>query len=253
MLSMLLFPAGQLLAQQRPLPPCAGPSHPGAGAVGASLNQLTWIDDISIVDWVPPDCTEWNAQPVRALLAAAGRFRLAGDSTILAERLARISAMTEMRYWSSTRNRWRYLFEEAHALGGPANDAIREDFSESDLVADAELFYWLQEDNPTNGVVYRMIIHERSANRLVFETINESPMQAKLLFFRRTVADPGEFRQLYLIERESDNVWHYYSLVRMSGTGGGSGASEASYRNRAEAFFRYIAGIEMTREPPAAR
>jgi hypothetical protein len=32
-----------------------------------------------------------------------------------------------------------------------------------------------------------------------------------------------------------------------------AGTSEANYKNRAEAFFRHLAGLKMDREPPAAR
>jgi hypothetical protein len=217
------------------------------------LNQLAWVDDESIADWSPPDCTGWETRPVRALLGAAGRFRLSGDSTVLVERLARISAMTDMIYYSATRNRWRELFDEAYALSRPDPDAAREDFTAADLEANTEAYFWLQENNPTAGVVYRVSLHDKTPNRLVFETVNVTPLKTELLFIRRTVADPGDFRQLYILEREHDDVWQYYSLARMSGSGALAGLSEESLRNRAEAVFRYIAGLDMAREPPAAR
>lgn len=253
MLSALLWPGCGLLAQQGPVPPCEGPPRPAASSPGSLLNQLAWVDDESITDWSPPDCTGWETRPVRALLGAAGRFRLAGDSTVLVERLGRISAMTDMIYWSSTRNRWRELFDEAHALSRPDPDATREDFSAAELGTNSEAYFWLQENNPTAGVVYRVSIHDRTPNRLVFETVNVTPLKAEMLIFRRTVANPGDFRQFYILQRESDDIWHYYSLARMSGAGTLAGLSEASLRNRAEAVFRYIAGLEMAREPPAAR
>jgi hypothetical protein len=252
-LAALLWPGSGLLAQQVPVPPCEGPPHPDASSPGSLLNQLAWVDDESIADWSPPDCTGWEKRPVRALLAAAGRFRLSGDSAVLVERLGRISAMTDIIYWSSTRNRWRKLFDEAHALASPDSDATREDFAATELVANAQVHFWLQENNPTAGVVYRVSIHDRTPNRLVFETVNVTPLQAQLLLYRRTIANPREFRQLYFLQRESDDVWRYYSLARMSGTGTLAGLSEASLRNRAEAVFRHIAELEMTREPPAAR
>jgi Family of unknown function (DUF6675) len=242
-----------IFAQNAPLPPCAGPPNPAAGAVGDSLNQLVWMEDELPADWSPHVCTGWSAGPTKVLLAAAGRFRMAGDSAALVRRLTGISGLTDILYWSSSRGRWRKLFEEAVALSRPDRKATRGDFIEGDLVPDAQLYYWLKEDNPTAGVVYQVLVQERTPSRLVFETVNVTPVKAKLLVFRAEVAAPGEYRQLYYIERERDDVWRYYSLVRMGRAGSLAGTSAANYRNRAEAYFRYLAGLKMDREPPAAR
>jgi hypothetical protein len=240
-------------AQDGPVPPCAGPPNPAAGAVGAGLNQLVWMEDEVPVDWAPPACIGWSAGPTKVLLAAAGRFSMAGGTAPLLRRLTRISALTDMVYWSSSRGRWRKLFEETVALSEPERKATRADFVEADFVPDAELYYWLKEDNPTAGVVYQTLVHERTPDRLVFETVNVTPVNAKLLIFRAEIAAPGEYRQLYYIEREHDDIWHYYSLVRMGRAGSLAGTSAANYQNRAEAYFRYLAALRMDREPPAAR
>lgn len=242
-----------VFAQDGPVPPCAGPASPTAGTVGDSLNQLVWMEDQLPVDWSPPVCSGWSAGPTKVLLAAAGRFNMPGDSVALVRRLTSISTLTEMVYWSSSRGRWRNLFEEAVALSEPDRKATRADFIEDDFVPDAELYYWLKEDNPTAGVVYRTLVRERTPSRLVFETVNVTPVKARLLIFRAEIAAPGEYRQLYYIERESDDVWHYYSLVRMGRASSLAGTSAANYRNRAESYFRYLAGLRMDREPPAAR
>jgi hypothetical protein len=83
--------------------------------------------------------------------------------------------------------------------------------------------------------------------------INLSPLKATLLLVRREVAAPEEFRQLYFFEREDGDVWRFYALLRMSGAGSLLGTSATHYLNRTEAYFRYLAGLPMTREPPAAR
>ena len=249
---VLSLSSAHLPAQSAPVPPCAGPPHPAAGAVGASLNQLVWIDDEVPAGWSPPACTGWAAGPTRALLAAAGRFEMAGDTAVLAGRLARISQLEDMIYWSASRGRWRNLFEDVAALSALDRDARRADFTADDLVPNAELHYWLEEDNPTAGVVYRMLIHERTPDRLVFESVNLTPLRARVLVFGREVAPAGEYRQLYYIEREDGDTWRYYSLIRMGRAGSLTGTSAANYRNRAEAYFRYLAGLRMDREPPAA-
>lgn len=241
-----------VLAQSTPLPPCAGPPNPTAGDVGDSLNQLVWMEDELPGDWSPSACTGWSAGPTKVLLAAAGRLSVDGDSAALAARLTSISTLTNIVYWSSSRGRWRNLFKEAVALSAPDRKARRADFIEDDFVPDRELYYWLKEDNPTAGVVYQMLVHERTPSRLVFETINVTAVKAKLLFLRAEIAARGEVRQLYYIERETDDTWRYYSLIRMGRASGLARTSAANYRNRAEAYFRFLAGLRMDREPPAA-
>jgi hypothetical protein len=240
-------------AQREPVPPCAGSPVPAAGNAGDSLNQLVWIEDELAADWSPPACTGWPRGPTKVLLAAAGRFTMSGDTEALVSRLARISALTGIVYWSSTRSRWRNLFKEAVALTRPDRRARRADFSEQDFEPGAQLYYWLKEDNPAAGVVYQVVVHERTPDRLVFETVNLTSVKASLLLLGARIAAPGEFRQLYYIERETDRTWRYYSLVRLGRANSLAGTSEANYRNRAEAYFRYLAQLRMDREPPAAR
>lgn len=244
--------SGDVLAQSVPVPPCAGLPNPTAGAVGDSLNQLVWMEDELPADWSPPACTGWSAGPTKVLLAAAGRFRIAGDISMLAAQLTSISTMSDIVYWSSSRGKWRNLFKAAVTLSGPERDMRRDDFIADDFVPDTELYSWLEEDNPTAGVVYQTMVHERTPNRLVFETVNVSAVRASLLLLRVKIAGPGEMRQLYYIERESDDTWRYYTLIRMGRASGLAGTSAANYKNRAEAYFRYLTGQVMTREPPAA-
>ena len=244
---------GAALAQPGPVPPCAGAPNPDYAAIGELLNQLVWVDEAVPADWSPPDCLGWPAGPARALLAGAGRFRLAGGSEVIAARVARVGELTDLVYWSATRNRWRELFEEAVALSGPDRELAREDFAAGELVSGAELHFWLKEDNPTTGVVFQLLVHERTPDRIVFETVNLTPIEARLLIFRRGVAPPGEFRQRYEIARESGDVWRYFTLIRMGRADSLAGSTEASYRNRAEAYFRYLGGMPMSRGPPAAR
>jgi hypothetical protein len=177
---------------------------------------------------------------------------MAGDTNALASHLANVSQMTSIVYWSTTRKRWRPLFDEAIALERPDPGAVRGDFTTGDVVPGAELYSWLKDNNPTAGVVYRTTVRVLTPDRLAFETVNVTPIKAKLLLFTREIAEPGEFRQLYFVQREQDDVWHFYSLYRIGRVTTLAGASTASYRNRAEAYFRYLAGLDMSREPPAS-
>jgi hypothetical protein len=64
---------------------------------------------------------------------------------------------------------------------------------------------------------------------------------------------PGDMQSIYFLERESQDVWRYYSIVRISKNARQlTGGNEASAINRAVAFYRYLAGIPTDMEPPAS-
>jgi hypothetical protein len=116
-------------------------------------------------------------------------------------------------------------------------------------MGEGKLLYFEQEDNLLGKVVYRLEFRKVSPGRLVFATENTSIVTSMF----GTLFHPGEIQGLYILERESPGVWRYYGLFRT-----GRNASslmvghEASYRNRAAAFYRYLVGIPMDAEPPAS-
>jgi hypothetical protein len=61
-------------------------------------------------------------------------------------------------------------------------------------------------------------------------------------------------QSIYFLDRESENVWSYYSIMR---TGKNANrlitGNESSAVNRAVAFYRSLVGIPTGQEPPAAR
>jgi hypothetical protein len=61
-------------------------------------------------------------------------------------------------------------------------------------------------------------------------------------------------QSISFLDRESDDVWRYYSIAR---TGPNSSrlstGHAASSINRAVAFYRSLVGIPTDQEPPAAR
>ena len=95
-----------------------------------------------------------------------------------------------------------------------------------------------------------MHIAELSAERLVFDIENVSAM--RYLFI--PILHPGEIQSIYFLDRESENIWRYYSIVR---TGKNANrllaGNESSSVNRAVAFYRQLVGIPTGQEPPAAR
>jgi hypothetical protein len=87
-------------------------------------------------------------------------------------------------------------------------------------------------------------------DRLVFDVENVSTM--RYLFI--PLLHPGEMQSIYFLDRESENVWRCYSMVR---TGQNANrlflGNESSAINRAVAFYRSLVGIPTSQEPPASR
>jgi hypothetical protein len=153
-----------------------------------------------------------------------------------------------MRYWSTTHKQWQTLIVNARALTG-LQQGPRLDFTPVEM-SEGKALYLEQVDNLSGKATYRMHITQASADRLVFEVENVTTMR----YFFVTLFHPGEMQSAYFLDRESDGVWRYYSIVRT-----GRNASrlatghESSSINRAVAFYRSLAGIPTDQEPPAAR
>ena len=154
-----------------------------------------------------------------------------------------------MRYWSTTHKHWQTLIRDAYAIADVADRRHRADFA-PDEIKKGRVFYFEQADNLSGKAVYRMHIVEASASRLVFDVENASTIRYYLV----PIFHPGELQSMYFLDRESESVWRYYSIVRMGKNANGLVAgNESSSINRAVAFYRYLVGIPTDQEPPAAR
>jgi len=95
-----------------------------------------------------------------------------------------------------------------------------------------------------------MRILSAAADRLVFETENVTTVRYLLM----PLFHPGDIQSIHFLEREPEDVWRYYSIMR---TGKNSSSlipgKEASAVNSAVAFYRHLAGIPTDKEPPAMR
>jgi hypothetical protein len=183
------------------------------------------------------------------LVTTAARFRYAAGAEGLLRRIGAISELVGMRYWSTTHQRWQTLIVNAHALTGPQPGGRRADFTPDEMRAGKAL-YLEQADNLSGTAIYRMHIAEASADRIVFDLENVSPMR----YFFVTLFRPAEMQSIYFLDRESDDVWRYYSMARTGRNASRLAAGhESSSINRAVAFYRSLAGIPTAQEPPAAR
>ena len=235
--------------QLGPQPPCGKepiPSYPG---LDDSAIVKSWSKSDFGRDWRPPACTGWAVVGFMTLVTTAARFRYPSEAEGLLHHIGAISELAGMRYWSTTHKQWQTLIVDAYALTDLQPGQRRADFT-SDEMKEGKVLYYEQVDNLSGKAIYRMHIAEASADRLVFDVENVSTMRYHFI----PILHPGEMQSIYFLDRESDNVWRYYSIVRTGKNANGLIAgNESSSVNRAVAFYRYLVGIPTSQEPPAAR
>jgi hypothetical protein len=200
-------------------------------------------------DWKPPVCTGWAQVGFTTLVTIAARFPHTSKAEGLLRHIGAISELGGMRYWSTTHKQWQTLIVDAYALTDSKHGQRRDDFTPAEM-KEGSVLYFEQVDNLSGRSIYRMHIIEASASRLVFDVENVSTMRYYLV----PIFHAGELQSVYFLDRESDKVWRYYSIVRTGSKANGLIAgNESSSVNRAVAFYRSLVGIPVTQEPPAAR
>ena len=183
------------------------------------------------------------------LVATAARFRYASGADGLRRRLGAVSGMSGMLYWSTTQQRWQPLILDAYVVSDAAGEKRRQDFAPEEI-AEGRVLYLQQEDQLFGKGIYRVRIRAASADRLAFEMENTSTLRYLMV----PIFQPGEMQSICFLDRESHDVWRYYSLARARGEVGPLlSGHKASFINRAVALYRYLAGIPLDQEPPAAR
>ncbi len=247
--SLMLLCQAHAYAQTRPEPPCGKESVPPYPSLEDSPTVKFWSESDFSRDWRPPACTSWAEAGYSTLTTTVGRFRYTSGADGLLRHIGAVSELAGMRYWSTTHKQWQTLIVKAHALAGSPPSHRREDFTPDEIMQGAVL-YFEQVDNLSGTATYRMRVAEASPDRLVFNVENVSVM--RYLFV--TLFRPGEMQSVYFLDRESDNVWRYYSIARTGRNASRLAAGhESSSINRAVAFYRFLAGIPTEQEPPAAR
>jgi hypothetical protein len=236
-------------AQIGPQPPCGSDPNPSYPNLSESAVVKAWHKSELGDNWKPPACTDWRSAGFTTLVTVAARFPYSLDAKDLLRRIGAISQLAAVRYWSTTHKQWRALILEAHALTGVQPGQRREDLSPDEMI-EGKVFYFEQEDNLSGKGIYRMHIAAASPNRLVIDFENVSTIHYLLVPLFR----PGEVQSMYFLDRESPDVWRFYSIVRTRTTMNQLlTGNESSAINRAVAFYRYLVGIPTDQEPPAAR
>jgi hypothetical protein len=248
-LAAILLSQAQGFAQSGPQPPCGKEPVPPYPGLDEPASVKAWSKVEAGRDWKPPACTGWAGAGFTTLVTTVARFRHTPEAAELLRHIGAISQLTGMRYWSTTHKQWQTLIVDAHALTGPQASQRRGDFT-PDEMGESKVLYFEQVDNLAGVAVYRMHLAAASADRIVFDVENVTTMR----YFFVTIFHPGDIQSIYFLDRESENVWRYYGIVR---TGMNANqllaGNESSAVNRAVAFYRHLVGIPTAQEPPAAR
>jgi hypothetical protein len=235
--------------QTGPLPPCGREPVPAYPGMNEQAVVKSWSKSDFGRNWKPPVCTGWGEAGFTTLVTIAARFPETSEAEGLLHHIGAISQLAGMSYWSTTHKQWRTLIVNAYALTDAKSGRRRGDFTPNEM-NEGKVLYFEQIDNLSGKAIYRMHIVEASANRLVFEVENVSTMR----YYFIPILHPGELQSMYFLDRESDKVWRYYSIVRTGKNANGLIAgNESSSVNRALAFYRSLVGIPSTQEPPGAR
>ena len=232
-----------------PQPPCRKEPIPPYPGLDDSAIVKSWSESDLGRDWKPPACTGWAAVGFTRLVTTVARFRHTSEAEGLLRHVGAISELAGMRYWSTTRKQWQTLIVGAYALTDRQPGQRREDFT-PDEMKEGKVLYFEQVDNLSGKAIYRMHIAEASADRIVIDVENVNAI--RYLFI--TLFHPGEMQSICFLDRETDNVWRYYGIVRAGKNANGLiVGNESSAINRAVAFYRSLVGIPTGQEPPAAR
>jgi uncharacterized protein DUF6675 len=229
--------------------PCGTESAPLYPLLDDSAIVRSWHESELGRDWRPPACTGWSAMGFSTLVTTSARFHHPSEAAGLLRSFGAFSEFAGMRYWSTTHKQWQTLIVEAHALTDAQPGQRRADFSPEEL-SEGKVLFFEQVDNLSGKAVYRMHIVEASPVRIVIAVENVTTMRYLLI----PIFHPGEMQTIYFLDRESENVWRFYSILR---TGKNANrliaGNESSSINRAVAFYRHFVGIPTNQEPPAAR
>jgi hypothetical protein len=232
-----------------PMPPCdAGAVYPPYGDVDGKPLYTTWHDrDLQKLGWQPPACLGWSGDS-RLVAALAARFHGANSLEAVAAPLAAVSRYPAIKFWAITKRDWRPIALDAWAVDGPQATTRIADPPLGALQPGRD-FYYAEDAEMAGRAVYKMRVLQHTADRLVFETENVSPIKIAIL----TVFEPGALQVATFLDRIDADTWGLYEITRASQQSSSmvSGYG-SSYLNRLEAIRRLLAGVPMDRDPPLA-
>jgi hypothetical protein len=233
-----------------PQPPCdARLVYPPYGEIDGKPLVATWREaDLLKLGWQSGPCLGWQGDS-RAAAALAARFRSTQTLDQLGARLAAVSRYPEIKYWAITRQGWRPLAVGVRAVAGPEG-RIRQPDPPIGALQPGRDFYYAEDAELAGRTVYRLRALEHSADRLVLETENVSPIRVAIV----TLFAPGALQVATFLERLDAATWGLYEITRASADSSSMVATYmSSYVNRLEAIRRLLTGEPTDGAPPIAR
>src|SRR5579872_3749502 len=110
--------AGASVDEFGPQPPCSAEPNPSYPDLEHSPSFKVWDRASLGREWKAPQCLGWSAPGFATLVTTVARFRHSTGVEGLLGRIAAISRLAGIRYWSTTRQRWQPLILNASALDG---------------------------------------------------------------------------------------------------------------------------------------
>lgn len=165
-------------------------------------------------------------------------------------RVAALSAYPSMRYFSTSRGRWRELVlavARRATIDGPDLDG---DLNMDELRPGARLYLHQQENTPVADAVYAVDILARGDAELEIQAHNVT----KVSWLGMTVFEPGDYQLRHRFFRMADGLgWRYDGQLRIADCAFCLFGEKAdSFMTRMVALYRYLAGRPMLAPLPVA-
>lgn len=186
----------------------------------------------------PPVIADWQDFDFAMVLTARGRFINNNGAEGILQRIASVSALSGLPYWSTSRQRWTTFIDRSQALSGPARRETRNDFTLDELEIGENLFYSQDQQTTAGTIIYRFTIREKSTDQVTITMENASPIR----FLGIPVMAAGATQYMLNFRQLTDNHWGYHGQAGVKrGLHELLPGRKASLANRAAAVFYYFA------------
>jgi hypothetical protein len=231
------------LALAQPMPPCSAEPIPAYGNAGNAPQVGLWTaDELHAAHWTPAACLNWTGDS-KLVAAVASRFQ-ASDNVF--DRLGAVSGWSSVKYWSVSKQGWRPLVLAAWAVDAAGHREAN--VASANLRRGRDSFF-VEHDENSGEITYRLSVLDRSDRRMVVATENVSPIKIAFL----TAFEPGALQTVTFVQKDEGGGWSTYQITRVGGGGSSIAAKyKGSFLNRLEAVRRYLAGQPTDQAPPLA-
>ena len=236
--TLLWFLALAAVAVATPAGACSPQDLPLRFQDGAGMRIGVWAGDCDRKA-PPPACLGPDGAENAVYAVAEARF--AGPDAVrsVLGRLADVAAYPSIRYWSSTRERWRPLVTSAEVLATPQGPERAGNLDSAELAQGAAAFVRQEENTPAGTMVYRLAVEEAGPDRLTLRVTNARP--ATLLGF--TLFDTGAYSFRHSFRRLDGEAWLYHGEFAVRGCGTPLVGDKAiSFATRLAAVGSYLIG-----------